>query len=339
MLIRSYQNTLHINSSKNSRLIRPSTPSAPVVEKRNGMTILVVDDDATLRQMICLLLRRKGHHVIEAIDGQDAWELLQKKSVQLIITDRLMPRLDGESLIRRIRTASMTPYIYIIMLTALGRPQEIVHGLEAGADDYIVKPFNLRELQARVAIGVRLLTVEKELREARDRMEILATHDDLTGLLNRKAITERAEVELARVHHEQIPMSLVLLDIDHFKAVNDQYGHLVGDDALRLIAKVARDTVRTADFTGRWGGEEFMLVLPGAMQSEALKIAERVRAEIMTTPLTLADGRKLNFSASLGVVSISPTCFHPLDFFLHQADEALYDAKAQGRNRVCYFMG
>ena len=310
-----------------------------IVEKRNEMTILVVDDDPRLRQMICLLLERKGHKVIQAVDGQDAWELLQQESVQLIITDRLMPRMDGESLIRRIRAAAMTPYIYIIMLTALGQPQEIVHGLEAGADDYIVKPFNLRELRARVAIGVRLLTVEKELREARDRMEILATHDDLTGLLNRKAIRERAKAELARAQRESIPMSLILLDIDHFKLVNDQYGHLVGDDALRLIAKVVRQTVRTYDYTGRWGGEEFMLLLPRTAQDEALKIAERVRLDISKMPLVLPNGTALNLSASLGVVSTSQNGDQPLDTLLQRADDALYEAKAQGRNRVCYFTG
>ncbi|MGB0387270.1 MAG: GGDEF domain-containing protein [Ardenticatenaceae bacterium] len=302
------------------------------------MTILVVDDDPMLREMIAMLLKRKGHHVIEAEDGQEAWELLQQEQVQLIITDRLMPRLDGQSLIRRVRAATITPYIYIVMLTALGQPQQIVDGLEAGADDYIVKPFNLRELQARVAIGVRLLTVEQELRQARDRMEILATHDDLTGLLNRKAITERAEAELKRTRREVAPMSLVLLDIDHFKSVNDQYGHLVGDDALRLIARVIDQTVRTYDYTGRWGGEEFMLVLPRTTEAEALNIAERVRIDISNTPLSLPNGKDLNLSASLGVVSTSKKHHLPLDTLFQQADEALYEAKEQGRNRVCCFV-
>lgn len=302
------------------------------------MTILVVDDDTTLREMISLLLQRKGYEVIQAADGEEAWQVLQEEPVQFVLTDRLMPRLDGQSLIRRIRAAAMTPYIYIVMLTAMGRAQEVVDGLEAGADDYIVKPFNLRELQARVAIGVRLLKVEQELREARDRLEILATYDDLTNLLNRKAITEKAERALNQVNDQGLPMSLVLLDIDHFKNVNDQYGHLTGDEALRLIAQVAKQTVGRNAYAGRWGGEEFLLVLPKTKKHQAIKMAEQLRLNIMQSTVRLANGKVLSFSASFGVVSAEQNHQNlPLDRFLQWADEALYQAKQLGRNRVCSF--
>ena len=237
------------------------------------MTILVVDDDTTLREMISLLLQRKGYEVIQAADGEEAWDVLQEEAVQFVLTDRLMPRLDGQSLIRRIRAAAMTPYIYIVMLTGMGRAQEVIDGLEAGADDYIVKPFNLRELQARVAIGVRLLKVEQELREARDRLEILATYDDLTSLRNRQAITATAESALNQVNDQGIPMSLILLDVDHFKRINDQHGHLTGDEALKLIAQVAKQTVGSNAYAVCWGGEEFLLVLPNTCKDQALEMA------------------------------------------------------------------
>lgn len=300
------------------------------------MTILVVDDDTTLREMTSLLLQRKGYKVIQAADGEEAWEVLQEQPVQFVLTDRLMPRLDGQSLIRRIRAAAMTPYIYIVMLTAMGRAQEVVDGLEAGADDYIVKPFNLRELQARVAIGVRLLKVEQELREARDRLEILATYDDLTTLLNRKAITELAQRALNQVSEQGFPMSLILLDIDFFKKVNDQHGHLTGDQALKLIAQVAKQTVGPNAYAGRWGGEEFLLVLPNTSKVRAIEIAENVRINIMQSTLALANGKELSLSASLGVISAQHNHQNlPLDSFLQWADEALYKAKQLGRNRVC----
>lgn len=298
------------------------------------MNILLVEDNATLRQMICSLLQHSGHSIIQAGDGQQAWDLLQQEPVQLVLTDWMMPRMDGAELIRRIRAAEMKPYIYIIMLTAKGQPQEIVEGLEAGADDYLVKPFNLKELQARVAIGVRVVAVEKELREARDRLEILATHDDLTGLFNRQAISERAAAELNRAQREKIPLSLILLDIDHFREVNEQHGHLMGDQALRLVAVTLKEALRSYDYAGRWGGEEFLMVLPHSMQADAAKVAERIRTRIAEAKLLLPNGNWLPLTGCLGVAETLPGERLTLDGFIQRAHEALGEAKKEGRNNV-----
>lgn len=301
------------------------------------MKILVVEDNATLRRMIGRLLQSQGYEVLEADDGEEAWELLERDPVQFVLTDWVMPNLDGEQLIRRIRATNVRPYVYVIMLTAKGLPQDIVQGLEAGADDYLVKPFNLRELQARVEIGARVLRVEQELREARDRLEILATRDALTGLLNRKAITERAEAELNRASRKQHPLSLVMLDIDHFRGVNDQHGHLIGDQALRLVADAVRSSVRSYDYVGRWGGEEFLIVLPHATLAQAHKLAERMRSRIADVSLLLENGTWQTLSGSLGVVEAAPGEPVLLDTLLQRVDGALRLAKLQGRDRVQAF--
>ena len=301
------------------------------------MRILVVDDDPLLRQLLRAHLTRVGHEVLTMADGRSAWKLLQREPIRLVITDWMMPGLDGLELTRRIRLADFPGYVYVILLTARDDKADIVSGLKAGADDYLTKPFDPGELCARVAIGERILDLETRLREARDQLQELATHDSLTGLLNRRAIYDHAEEELARARREARPMSLVLLDVDHFKAVNDQHGHLVGDQALRLIADTIVQNIRSYDKAGRWGGEEFLLVLPRTTLSEAVAVAERVRAGVAASQLPLSDGGCLQLRASLGVANTSPEIPWDLDTLLRQADQALYCAKRKGRNRVCWF--
>ena len=244
-----------------------------------------------------------------------------------MITDWMMPQLDGPGLIAQIRGAALPGYTYIILLTAKDRRTDVVAGLDAGADDYLTKPCDAHELRARVAIGARIVELERQLRVARDT-------DALTGLWNRRAITSAAEAELARSRRSSELLSVALLDIDHFKHVNDSYGHQAGDQALRLVAAVVRQNVRPYDVVGRWGGEELLLIFVGATMAEAEAIAERVRAKIAAAPLTLTDGRQIAVTASVGIASTEADEARTLETLVHDADGALYRAKADGRNRV-----
>jgi diguanylate cyclase (GGDEF)-like protein len=298
------------------------------------MRILVVDDDPVLRRIVQAGLTRAGHEVRAVADGHAAWELLQQESFRLVITDWMMPGMDGPELVGRIRAASFPGYTYIILLTAKTDKSDVVSGLDAGADDFLTKPFNSEELRARVAIGERILDLEGRLSEARDQLEVLATVDALTGLLNRRAIQERAEAEVQRAARDGTPLSFVMLDIDHFKSVNDTHGHLVGDQALSMVARVLAANKRVYDYAGRWGGEEFLLILPRTELTDARMVAERIRASIAGASLDLPDGGRLSLRISLGVTtapSREPLALHIL---LQQADDALYHAKHTGRDRV-----
>ena len=290
------------------------------------MQILIVDDDRIQRLILRNQLLRLGYDVREAIDGSAAWDELQHQAAPIVITDWMMPQLDGPGLIARIRAADFPSYTYVILLTAKDARTDMIAGLDAGADDYLIKPCSSDELRARVAIGARIVDLEQRLRTARDT-------DALTGLRNRGAITVAAEAELARTQRSGEPLSVALLDVDHFKQVNDRYGHQAGDQALRLIAAVVRQHVRPYDMVGRWGGEE-LLLLTSATLGDAAAIAERVRARIATTPLTLTGDQQITLTASFGVASTESGGKRTLAALFHDADTALYRAKADGRDCV-----
>lgn len=291
------------------------------------MNVLIADDDPIQRRILSGQLTRLGYTVHEAADGVEGWAALLATPIPIVITDWMMPALDGPGLIARIRAAVFPGYTYVILLTARDDRSDIVAGLDAGADDYLTKPCDPNELRARVAIGVRIVDLETRLRTARDT-------DGLTGLRNRMAIATAVNLELTRARRESVPVGIVLLDVDHFKQVNDQYGHQAGDLALRHIATVVTRNVRPYDAVGRWGGEELLLLLAGTTLAEAAAIAERVCASIAAAPLALADGRQLVLTASLGVMSSELNPGGALDTLVQQADIALYRAKADGRNCV-----
>lgn len=297
------------------------------------MQILIADDDPVARRLLRGHLTALGETVREAEDGAAAWRMLEQMPFQMVITDWMMPHLDGLELIRRIRNAPFPHYLYLVLLTARDSKAEVVAGLDAGADDYLTKPFDPHELRARVAIGARIISLETSLREARDQMERFATTDMLTGLLNRRAITAYAEQELARAARNGTPVSLVLLDIDHFKTINDRHGHHVGDQALQHVAQIVQRHLRPYDGLGRWGGEELLLVAP-VPTDDALAIAERVRVILAEHPLTLENGEHLPMTASIGVTTCQGETM-ALHMLMRRADQALYQAKREGRNRVC----
>jgi two-component system chemotaxis response regulator CheY len=303
------------------------------------MKVLIAEDDSLLRQMLRGELAAAGHQLITAANGLEAWEMLEKEHVRMLLVDWMMPGLDGPELIRRIRGAGWPGYTYIILLTAKSGREDIVEGLNVGADDYVTKPFSRAELLARMGVGSRILDLETRLSESLAREEALATRDSLTGLPNRRALFDRARAELNRAQREGKSIGLVMMDIDHFKPINDQFGHAAGDEALRRVAEVLRKSKREYDYAGRWGGDEFLAILPGTSIMQAGMVAERIRSSIEMVRLDAGAGA-VELRLSLGVACASPAV-HPveLDELLQQADGALYRAKAEGRSRVCLHPG
>jgi two-component system cell cycle response regulator len=300
------------------------------------MKILVVEDDPLSRQLVSASLRRAGHEVVQAEDGQSAWELFQRETYSVVITDWMMPELDGPALVQRIRSEGGKSYTYIIMLTAMDDKNNVVAGLESGADEYLTKPFNSRELIARVASGMRIIKLEEQLTEAHRKMEILAMHDGLTGLFNRRAIEEHAGAELDLAKRKERALSVLLLDIDHFKSINDRHGHKSGDEAIRQLAGMLSENLRQYDRAGRWGGEEFIVILPETELQEAVHVAERLRARVEASTISQEDGESFTMQISVGAASVSAP-YPDLARLIDAADQALYQAKQSGRNRVCSY--
>jgi len=300
------------------------------------MKILIVEDELIFRRMVKKYLLEAGHDIVEAEDGQSAWELFQHEPFQLVITDWVMPRLSGPELVHKIRTSGEKNYTYIIMLTAMDDKDNVVVGLESGADEYLTKPFNSKELVARVASGMRILKLEEQLMQAHQQMEILAMRDGLTGLLNRRTIEEYAEAEFNLTLRKERVLSVIMLDIDHFKNINDRFGHNCGDHTLQQVAKILKEDLRIYDRIGRWGGEEFILILPDTQLMDAAKVAERIRARTAEMEMSLENGEEFSVQISLGIASTASQ-FSSLTKLIDAADQALYQAKQTGRNRVCIF--
>jgi len=299
------------------------------------MQVLVVDDSAVYRKLIGDHLRSWQFEVKVAETGLEAWRVLsQPEAPKLVLLDWVMPDLDGIELCRRIRKVGATSqYVYVILLTSKEGRQNMLEAMEAGADDYLVKPFDESELKARLMVGKRILSLQEELVAARESMRHAATHDSLTGLLNRGEIFELLERELERARRERQKVSVVLADIDHFKNVNDTHGHLFGDEALREIARRMHAKLRVYDGVGRYGGEEFLLVLPNCDLVNAIERANELRVTIASQPV-ISQGVEEAITMSMGVAVSECTGRKEVEKLLSRADKALYQAKEKGRNRV-----
>lgn len=294
------------------------------------MQILIVEDDPISRRILESLLNKWGYSTISARNGLEAWDLMQGSNVpNFVISDWMMPNLTGIALCKRIRDLKTPGYIYFILLTTKTEKKDIIRGLEAGADDYIVKPFDREELQYRVKIGERIIRLEK-------RIVSLANTDYLTGVLNRRAFMERFDKELNRCFRHGRALSVILADIDHFKRVNDEYGHLAGDSVLKRFAEILRSHHRPYDVLGRYGGEEFILCLPETDLSQAVSAAERMRKIIAGTEFVLPDWPSgvIRITASFGIFSDILSQQHLPEALIKLADDALYRAKEKGRNRI-----
>jgi two-component system cell cycle response regulator len=296
--------------------------------------ILIAEDDAISRRLLDTILRKWGYEVVVAHDGSQAWDELQKEdSPRLAILDWMMPGMDGVEVCGKVRDRTGSPYVYILLLSAKSQREDLVKGLESGADDYITKPFDANELKVRLRAGRRILDLQTQLMSAQDAMRDQAARDPLTGIWNRNAIFDTFRAELARALRENKPIAIVMVDIDHFKDLNDTHGHMAGDAVLReFTGRIAR-SLRPYDGVGRYGGEEFLVVLPGCDLPSGMKHAERLRALMADERFDTSEGRH-TVTCSLGVASTSSADQKDMDSLIRAADAALYRAKRNGRNRV-----
>jgi diguanylate cyclase (GGDEF)-like protein len=296
--------------------------------------ILLAEDDDISRHILRETVRRWGYDVVTADDGLEAWRLLQEKDApKLAILDWIMPGMDGIDVCRRIRDEIKEPYVYVLLLTSKSEKQDIIEGMGAGADDYILKPFDPQELRMRLSAGRRIIELQAQLLATRESLRYHATHDSLTGLSNRGEILDRLQRELNRASREQSSVAVIMVDVDHFKSINDSYGHIAGDMVLAELAERMRKGIRSYDAVGRYGGEEFLIILPGCNATNALKHAERLREMVTSEPVVLADS-SVFVTVSLGVVA-KPHCeLEDLNCLIRAADSALYRAKSGGRNQV-----
>jgi diguanylate cyclase (GGDEF)-like protein len=297
------------------------------------MKILIADDEAVSLRMLQKTLERAGYEVTAVSDGRKAVEeLCRTDGPRLALLDWVMPQLDGAAVCRTVRRKRSQRHVYLVLLTSKDSKEDIVEGLESGADDYLTKPFDPGELKARLHTGMRILELEDNLLEAREDMRYKATHDSLTSLLNRGTILELLAGELNRKQRDKHPISIVLGDLDHFKLVNDTYGHIVGDEVLREVARRMLGSVRSYDFVGRYGGEEFLVVLNNCCAVEtAVDRAEEIRKAIGDSPVHTTQG-SVPITMSLGVSISRPSDTLPLEEILCEVDGALYAAKSAGRN-------
>ncbi|MFA6243389.1 MAG: diguanylate cyclase [Candidatus Hydrogenedentales bacterium] len=301
------------------------------------MRILIAEDDVTSRAVLAGVLKKQGHEVLTTENGADAWLALQKPGApQLAILDWMMPGLTGLDVCRRVREMQSDRPPYIILLTSKDAKSDIIAGLDAGADDYLAKPYDSGELRARIGVGIRLVEMRDSLVEARNALAHQATHDPLTGALNRRALAETLSHELSRDRRlrgrPRAGLSVGLCDIDHFKGINDTVGHMAGDEVLCGVVQLLTDSLREYDSVGRFGGEEFVVIAADTDEREQEALFERLRLVVNDSPIHTRAG-DVRVTISIGAVAARRN--ESLDDLLAAADSALYRAKAQGRNRVC----
>jgi diguanylate cyclase (GGDEF)-like protein len=297
--------------------------------------ILIADDDKLSRHMLQNSLEKAGYDVVAVEDGISAGRILsQLEGPRLALLDWMMPGLNGLEVVRAVRARTGRPYVHMILLTSRQSKDDIIAGLESGADDYLTKPFDPEELRARLRTGERILRLEDSLVKAREEMRFKATHDPLTCLWNRGMILEILQREVTRARRivEQGAVTVVLGDVDHFKRVNDSYGHTVGDEVLREIACRLTDSVRSYDSVCRYGGEEFLIVLSGCHATMSAGRVENIRHQIHGHPIDTLAGA-IEVSMSFGMVVTDDWPELNAEQLIHEADVALYSAKKSGRNR------
>ena len=302
-------------------------------EKDMQMKVLIAEDDPVSRRLLEVFLTKWGYQIVVASSGTEALELLaQIDAPRLALLDWMMPGLEGVQVCRKIRERKDRPYVYLLLLSARTQKEDLLLGLESGADDYLTKPFNAPELRARLNVGQRILQLQDSLMVAGAELLFRATHDPLTGISNRGMVLDALHKEHSRQVRQGGSFGIVLLDVDHFKSVNDTYGHLCGDRVLQEVVRRVASTVRPYDTVGRYGGEEFLIVVPSSDSANIFGLSERIRRAIESKPIA-TDSGEISVTVSLGLAVSSAIV--PLDpeVMLDTADKALYRGKEAGRNR------
>lgn len=293
---------------------------------KSPLTVLVIEDHPDQRDLLAIVLQREGYRVVTAANGIEALEKLEVEKVQIALSDIMMPKMDGFELINRIRSNPALKSIYLILITARIQEGDRVRGLDLGADDYITKPFSFSELLARVRVGSRVVQYQQHLEHQ--------THiDPLTGLFNRRAFEKKLDEEFERAKRYRHHLSLLILDIDNFKFINDTYGHHGGDAALVKISETLREKTRQSDFPSRYGGEEFVLVLPETDQDSALQVAAKILEAIRSSTFG-SPNQLFRLTVSIGLTSTSSRSYTEWPQMLKDADQALYVAKNSGKDRI-----
>ncbi|MGH7475746.1 MAG: diguanylate cyclase [Longimicrobiales bacterium] len=303
-------------------------------QRLEGGRILVVDDSPDNVEIVSTRLRSVGYEVASADDGEAALRTIRDAPPDLILLDVMLPGMDGYEVARRIKTDQEMPFIPIILVTARDSTQDKVAGLDAGADDYLTKPVNFPELEARVRSMLRIKRLQDELEEKNRELEQLSISDGLTGLFNHRHIHEELHEEFERTQRSGDGLAVAMFDLDHFKQVNDTYGHQAGDRVLQELASILRQTAREIDKLGRYGGEEFIVILPETDLENAETFADRVRQHVERHSFPLARREGLHMTISAGIAAYPHPHVEDARALVERADAALYAAKREGRNRV-----
>ncbi len=337
---------------KASHLCQPASCSIDIAEllsasptgssgvSRDGiesMEVLIADDSAVSRKLLEVELKTWGYQVISVPNGAEAWEILRRADApRLVILDWMMPGLSGVEVCRMVRQQNLPHYTYILLLTSRHEKEDLIVGMESGADDYLVKPFDGNELKVRLGPGRRIIDLQAELLQAQEALRVQATRDSLTQLWNRRAIYDILLKELSRCQREGVPLGLVIGDLDRFKTINDTYGHNTGDAVLVEVSSRMLHSVRPYDSVGRYGGEEFLLILPRCGKEETIAAAERMRAQVNREPIQVGSDT-LNVSSSFGATTLEPgQAIAGAEALIGAADRALYKAKQQGRDKTVF---
>lgn len=299
--------------------------------------ILLVEDSRTQALRFQLMLENHGYHIHVAQNGIEAMNMLLSNHFSIVVTDWVMPEMDGSELCRAIRQHDFGGYIYIILLTARDSKTDIIEGLKSGADDYLTKPVDDMELIARLSTAERIIRLEQALRKRNQEIALLSITDPLTRIFNRGYINDHLPIAFKRAARYHQPLSIIIADIDHFKVVNDTYGHQAGDKILIKFAAALKETLRTdIDWVARYGGEEFLVTLPETDLEGAKTVAERLRE--LTAELSIDTGDKqIKITASFGVATLSQDSDMKMlntDELIKTADRCLYEAKEKGRNQT-----
>ncbi|MEB2321967.1 MAG: diguanylate cyclase [Sorangiineae bacterium] len=302
-----------------------------------GATIVVADDDRITRELLAEMLRRHGFIVEAVADGQQAVERVGRGGVDLVLLDILMPRLSGLEACRLLKAMTSDAFLPVVLMTVKTDTASRVEGLKIGADDYVCKPFDENELLARVEAMLRIKKLNDHVVAARAKLEQLSVHDELTGLYNYRYLHSRLSEEFKRSERYHEPLACFVIDVDQLQAINEQSGRALGDELIKAIAEVVRKSVREVDVVARFGGDEFLVVLPSTHFAGSVTVAERIWREVSERPILTSGGAVVQASLSMGVALFPSRDVRTKDALLRGADAALHQAKRDGGNRICVF--